>query len=510
MKKIIDIYWERANLHLKLNKKINEEVYLVNGSKRINLGLIKDSEIVISVTNTPEGEMLIAGDFKIMINEACLSIDEKLISILDDKSRIFPYRNEKYAYLVSFNMDNDLIFIIKTRFVMINNKPRKFYRFNEGATGLGKLKILISVLGIFSLNVFYKFIKLFRLSNRTVLFMTENSNELSGNLKYLCNYIDKNKYKILIYAKDRHGEKSSFLNLFKATYFLAKSDTIFLDNYVQILTHINLSSDVKLIQLWHAGIGFKSVGYARFGLEGSPHPYKSCHRKYTHAIVDTEELVNVYKEVFGCKKDIIYPLGNPRTNNYLDDSVIKKTCSKLYEMNNDLKNKKVILFSPTYRGSDASLAYYDFNNIDLKKIGKFCKENSFLFIIKMHPFIREKVSIPEEYKKYILDYSDMDINELIYVSDIMITDYSSCAYEFSLFNRPLIFYRYDKVIYEYLRPMHSAKMFTSKQEEVTTFDELFDVLNKYKDISIVDRFSNVKKTKNRDSCHDIIKQCLGD
>ena len=51
----------------------------------------------------------------------------------------------------------------------------------------------------------------------------------------------------------------------------------------------------------------------------------------------------------------------------------------------------------------------------------------------MHPFIKEKVIIDEEYKPYIYDFSaEKDINELFYVTDILITDFSSNIYEFSL------------------------------------------------------------------------------
>ena len=103
----------------------------------------------------------------------------------------------------------------------------------------------------------------------------------------------------------------------------------------------------------------------------------------------------------------------------------------------------------------------------------------------------------------------MDVNDLIYVSDIMITDYSSCAYEYSLFDRPLIFYRFDKEIYEYERPMHTVDAFTSKQYEVKEFEELMKVLNELKNVKIENRYKNVKDDSNN-ACSEIEKQVLGD
>ena len=510
MNKIINISWTRANLHIKLDKVINDEVCLEKKEKTIKLGHINGDEIIINITNTPEGEMLADGTWSIKTGEAYLTIDEKLLKSLADKSRIFPYRNEKYAYLVDFAVKDDFILNIKTMFVMKNNKPTRFYRLNENSSALGKLKTMVTILGVLFLNLLYKTARALKINHNTIMFMTENSNELSGNLKSLYEQINKNKHKVIVFCKNRYDKKYNFYSLFSATLMLAKADTIILDNYVQILTHINLSKKVKLIQLWHAGIGFKSVGYARFGLTGSPHPYKSCHRKYTEAIVDSPDFIDIYKEVFGCKSEIIHPYGIPRIDNYLNRDVINKTCEKLYKINNDLKNKKTILFSPTYRGSNAGDAYYDNNKIDLNQIGKFCKQNDFIFIIKMHPFIKEKISIPSEYSKYIIDYSNVDINELIYISDIMITDYSSCAYEYSLFNRPLIFYRYDKTIYEYLRPMHSINRFTNKQYEVTSFNELISTLKQLTNVDISKRFTNIKEEDSRNSSKKIIKNFIGD
>ena len=119
------------------------------------------------------------------------------------------------------------------------------------------------------------------------------------------------------------------------------------------------------------------------------------------------------------------------------------------------------------------------------------KKNNFIFVIKMHPFIKKKSIISKKYKDIIIDLSSSDINQIIYIADIMITDYSSCAYEYSFFNRPLIFYRYDKYSYEYLRPIHTYDSFTKNKYEVLDFQDLMSVLNKFAGISIDDRFKNI-------------------
>ncbi|MFR2701908.1 MAG: CDP-glycerol glycerophosphotransferase family protein [Longicatena caecimuris] len=90
------------------------------------------------------------------------------------------------------------------------------------------------------------------------------------------------------------------------------------------------------------------------------------------------------------------------------------------------------MFAPTYRGNTQSDAYYPYDKIDMDGIAKLC-EQDYAFIFKMHPFIQEKVDIPVAYATYVKDLSQYgDINDMFYITDILITDFSSNIYEFAL------------------------------------------------------------------------------
>lgn len=519
MYSITNIWWKRVNLHLEVNKSLkNKSVYLVSNKEVIPLDFT-DKEICINVTNTPEGTMLDRGSWKIFIVDSnreinindfsnVLVISDSILNLLDDKSRIFPYQSNQ-SYLVKLNTDDDLHLIIKTSFVMDNKKYKKRYSL-YGESVSNKIKNIFILFFIFLMNVYYKLIRLFAFNkNKKILFLTENADCLVGNLKCLHDYVDNTNWDSLVYANnfysnENKGKLKKIKIYLKEIFYLARTNNIYLDNYSVIMTFIKFNKNVKIIQLWHAGVGFKSVGYARFGLDGSPHPYLSSHRKYTHAVVDQDSLIKIYMEVFGNKKSIFNSFGMPRLDGYLDKKTIDSKINYLYSVNKDFETKKTILFSPTYRGKGSGEAYYDYSLLDLDVIYDFCKKNNFLFIFKMHPFIKESIKIPEKYKDLILDYSKLDINDLIYLTDIMITDYSSCAYEYSLFDRPLIFYRYDKELYEYLRPMHTVDIFTSNQFEVKEFNEMIDTLEKLKDINIKNRFNSIKNNMNKESCKRII------
>jgi regulatory protein YycH of two-component signal transduction system YycFG len=71
-----------------------------------------------------------------------------------------------------------------------------------------------------------------------------------------------------------------------------------------------------------------------------------------------------------------------------------------------------------------------------------------------------------------------------------------------------VFYRYDKELYEYERPVHTLDTFTEEQYEVRTCEELLSVLNSLKDkIDISLRFSNMR-AQQTDCCKKIAEEIL--
>ena len=105
--------------------------------------------------------------------------------------------------------------------------------------------------------------------------------------------------------------------------------------------------------------------------------------------------------------------------------------------------KKIILYAPTYRGTVGKAAAPEQLDIPMMKrmLGKDC-----VLLINHHPFIKAKnrPKIPENCRNFAFDMTDrLSIEELLTVADICITDYSSLIFEYSLFERPMVFFAYD-------------------------------------------------------------------
>ncbi len=72
-----------------------------------------------------------------------------------------------------------------------------------------------------------------------------------------------------------------------------------------------------------------------------------------------------------------------------------------------------------------------------------------VLLVRLHPFVRSRTVIGPELAGFAIDVSDYpDINELMLVSDVLVTDYSSAIYEFSLLEKPIVFFAPDYEAYE--------------------------------------------------------------
>lgn len=164
--------------------------------------------------------------------------------------------------------------------------------------------------------------------------------------------------------------------------------------------------------------------------------YKNFHK----IVVGSEALADIYKKAFALSDNNILKTGIPRTDLFFDEQRQKKVKDNIFIVNPKLKDKKVILYAPTFR--DKELVDFDLH-LDIDEMYRQLK-GEYILIIKLHPAIRNICNYEEKYAGFLYDYSLYpNINDLFLVTDILVTDYSSIPFEFCLLNKPMIFFAYD-------------------------------------------------------------------
>jgi CDP-ribitol ribitolphosphotransferase len=488
---ITNISWNRTYLHIEYTASAPIPIYLADGEYGQHIEMIctfpdDDSKIYharLNITIAEGRELLSTGLYSFWAEEQRVESSNTVLENIENISRVFRYSGSSYAYVVTFEVkfvDEQPYVYIRTSFMMENDNPKRRRPFFEGKQLLTKVAKFANKYAMFAMNILYLFLTLFRVGGgNNILFMSENRYNMSENLVAVERRLIERgldlKYKKRTSVRNIFGRNYSVFSWLHLLGQIAQSDYIFIDDYTPIFAFLTLRK-TKLVQVWHAGFGFKLVGYGRFGIQGSPHPFEASHRKYTYGIVGCEELKEIYTEVWGIDRDSLIASGMPRLDHFLDDDVINSEKERLYAKFPVIEGKKTILFAPTYRGYDQKSAYYDFDEIDFEKFYSYAQKKDAMIIFKMHHFIDVPVPIPAEYSDRMIEIADEDINSLFYVSDVLITDYSSCFYDYSLLGKPMLFFAYDKAVYFATRGVHRKLEQVAPGGIYTKFSEIVEAL----------------------------------
>lgn len=229
----------------------------------------------------------------------------------------------------------------------------------------------------------------------------------------------------------------------KAIRDMSESKVIICDNYFPILAGFLPKREVSIMQIWHANGAIKKFGLEEKSINKKTwfdkRRYKQVYNTFNEYIVGSEMMGEVFKRSYGASEDQIKLLGNPRTDAYLNITTVKRQEEKFYSVYPELKSKKIILYAPTYRN-----IYNEDYPLDVEALYQNFKDD-YVLLFRTHPH-SEKEVINKKYQGFC--YSNLDefgIDSLLPVTDILITDYSSIPFDFTLLEnaKQIIFYCYD-------------------------------------------------------------------
>lgn len=240
------------------------------------------------------------------------------------------------------------------------------------------------------------------------------------------------------------------------------------------------------IQTWHGGLGLKKCEKDVINTL-TPIYIKMMDKDSKMidlAISNSKFLTNVYNTALDYHGTILEK-GLPR-----NDSLISNNEDFKYLKNKfNIRDELVLLYAPTFRDNYRTNVY----NVDMDKLINTLEKTTnkkWKVLVKFHPNVNNADEI-FNFSDKIINCSDYgDINELFLITDLLLTDYSSCMFDFMLLNRKIYLYAPD--IEEFMKerdfmidinklPFPLAK----------NMDELLNVINtniNNKDVSKYDKF----------------------
>lgn len=339
-----------------------------------------------------------------------------------------------------------------------------------------------------SLPLFLKIVNLFTPKEKHHLMFIPNENcrvdkydiinNGSDNVLKLCHSMlnDKRFYdyhlSIVIYHIDN---KNTYIEYCKKKQFKGKIDFISYDDKKSLFWSICSSEMIFYANFYHP-ISYKVSRQIIMCLGYFVLPFKDDYFKierlgYEQAVKTARKRNKIFdyhlSESDFCSRELsvdslIYlpkyiSLGFPRNDIFYEKTsqLRDKICNAI-----GLSPRLIVAFVPTHRDYERKTSYlYDptkshphslFGDITIKdedSLNEFLEKEDIVIIAKAHPMQEEKIIETSSrriiYFSDLSDYCQTNLQEILAVSDMLVTDYSTACFDYLLTDRPCIYYFYD-------------------------------------------------------------------
>jgi CDP-ribitol ribitolphosphotransferase len=291
-----------------------------------------------------------------------------------------------------------------------------------------------------------------------VLLATAHHDTIGGNLAVIRDGLARSQPPVpVVVLADRsaggwRGRLRSVVRSLQAGYHLATAKVVVVDDYYFPLYVVTPREGTIAVQTWHASGAFKKFGYSvgdkGFGLDAATADRIRIHSNYDVCLIGSMNAAPAYAEAFGQPLERFRAdLGIPRTDVLFGEERTAATIASLRQRYAIPTDRRVILYAPTFRGQRVTEARFP-TDLDLALLHERLGEDH-VVLVRSHPLVHEDARPGASLGGFAIDVSDHpDVNELLLVSDVLVTDYSSVIFEYALLGRPMLFFAPDLDAYE--------------------------------------------------------------
>lgn len=356
-----------------------------------------------------------------------------------------------------------------------------------------KLNFIKKLLGnVTKGELLYAFVRILcfyrQLDPHKYLFISMRGSNYGCNPKYLALYIQRKdpnakimwafnnlayeKYKNEVECALKEGSLKYYIALYTSKYFIANERTGRNELSPKRVGQIYL-------QTWHGAIGPKMVeadvkwpndNYMKGAIRDSG---------LIDAIISgTHFQTRLFKTSFWYD-GMIFETGTPRNDIFFrNDDKIRE---KVYKTLNIDTSKKIVLYAPTFRATTDSFECYDINEEQIISLLEHKFGGDFVLVVRLHSGLLNTDNVNKMnalFPNAINASWYGDMQELLYSSEILITDYSSSMFDFIFTKRPCFLYakdvdHFEKGLYIPLEqlPFPLVKKLDEWKQIINDFDE---------------------------------------
>jgi len=301
--------------------------------------------------------------------------------------------------------------------------------------------IFKKIISLFIVHVF----NYFPIKSNKIFLTSYYGSQYGCNPKYITEYIIQNvkeQYDIVWAFNDiKQFEHIPYIrkvkNMSLKYFYELCTSKVVITNYRTTDLFIK-RKDQYYIQTWHSSLRLKQI--EKDAEDKIPQSYtemaKRDSKKCDLLLSGCKYTTDIFKRSFWYEGEI-FEHGTPRNDVFFSHSGELK--SKVFNSLNIPSGSKVILYAPTFRNHQDYTVY----ELEYEKIID-ALANTFggkwIFLVKLHPHlipVSNKI-IQGNQVKDVTRYND--IQELLKISDVLITDYSSLMFDYAMTRKPCFLY----------------------------------------------------------------------
>lgn len=357
----------------------------------------------------------------------------------------------KITSRVDLTIHKNAKFIVKKQLrLAIKNKKDTFYRLLKIHDWLRKLRHGLTSKRRYYIFLYRQVFMRLPLKDNRVLFESFLGKNYSCSPKYIYEYMLKeNPDYDFIWVFNKTGKKipgqAKQVKRFGLRYYYYMATSKYWVSNSRIPASLDKREGNVYLQTWH-GTPLKKLVFDMNDIHSANPKYKSIFfkqsRRWDYLLAPNQYSSDIFRRAFMFDKQMI-EVGYPR-NDILYDVKKGELAEKIKERLHIPKNKKIILYAPTWRDDEFyAPGKYKFNlKLNLKQMKQELGDEYFI-ILRMHYFIADHIETTG-LDDFVINLSSYDdISELYLISDILMTDYSSVFFDYANLQRPILFYTYD-------------------------------------------------------------------
>ncbi|TQS71262.1 CDP-glycerol glycerophosphotransferase [Ornithinibacillus gellani] len=302
------------------------------------------------------------------------------------------------------------------------------------------------------MKLFYRLAKRFtKVDKNLIVFESGIGKQYADSPRFVYEEIVSRKLnyrKVWIHNKNVRFDDTNTISVKRLSpryyYYLAKAG--YWVNNQNFPTYLKKRPQTTYLQTWH-GTPLKKMLYDIEEVHGRSDDYVervgNAVKNWDYLVSPSSYATKAFRSAFHYNGEVL-EVGYPRNDIFYQPNQ--------EEMKERIRNKlgipadkKIILYAPTFRddqkGKKNRFAFE--LEMDIQQMQERLADD-YVLLLRMHVVVSSKLTLEEEWEEFAHNVSNYpDMQELLLISDVLITDYSSVMFDFANTSQPMLFFTYD-------------------------------------------------------------------